>query len=657
MTEVTQSDIENLSAYLGSWVDNLGEALGTQRGLLQDDYDQFVDLASTLDGFSVEGLLPDVGELAREAVASIQLNGLERLFVADGGLFDPSSYVRDIGSFVDRRTGSFAGEAFSLIARIVQEGQSAYLALAYNQIFQVRERIRDQRMRINNQVRGCNELLRALNNVYGDGLFKKLDANRRAAIAFILNAEIRMDRVAEDLGNRGVFNSVLYDLGMTSVTGAQASLTAGPRRDRVRYRGTHPVSEESTLDVLGFIPELVIPDEIFDETIEDVRRSLQEGGEGFTEDVVNPLPSIVSDALTETLGNLAQRYTSLLSLAGSMTIDGNQILRGHRRVLLRLRAIQTLEDEIGNSRTQLAPIRDEILAFSDRLENLREDMEGDKNRVEIMTQTPEWLARLSFMKLRMEQTISPSTREALRAASAQNVLDEQYARVAQRLAEVEIPSTEEVEAITQEGNDILIEFTQSLGGRDDIPEDLIRRIRTYRSQLTGLSRQYGALERAMSGVIPRRHALVDSLNTLIGNSGGLLDGLRYLVDAGRWTVLGRFNAQLVTSAGLLEFTLRKAIFGIVLPPNVQSLIDRLLNILTVEREQADAEVAMRQEAGESLQDGIEATVRSHDERTAIIDDFDRIRPELTDIAEKGRGALSEDTLQSIQSDNVVLALG
>lgn len=654
---VNQEDIDaNISGWLSTFASNaynafLGEE-GSYLSLLSDDLDQFVGVADSVSDFagniSLSGLLNPVESVVRENLTNLQLQAVEYLFNLDGGRADASSYARDIGSFLDEKTGSYASRAFGLISQVVQGGQAAYLALAYNQIFIAQQQVNDVRTLITNQINGCQAMIRVLNSIYGDHLYRKLDANRRAAIAFLINSERNFDAVALEIERRGVFNQGRYRSGMAGITGAQASLAAGSRRDRIRAQGTSYNRREPSLDVLRAIPELVIVDDAFESAVDEARAALAD------QEANIDIPFDVPEIVTDEMGTIFQRFRDAASIAASMTTDRENILHGHRRMLLRLRAIQELENEIGAARQQMAPIRDEIIRFSDRIEALREEMQGDKTRLELMNQTSNWLLRLSFMKYRMENTVRP---ESFTAISQQNILNDDYRRIAQRLADIEIVSTEEIENIIQEGRDVVGQFASALTGRPDIPQELIAKINSYRARLVQLNIQYGKIQSAISNVRRHRHSSVDQLNEFINGNPILYGGIRLLIDSGRWRALGCFNAQLVTEAGLLEFALRKSILNLVLPPSTQNLIDRLLELLRRDKERAEEEATMLEDNVQALESGIQSTISANAERYELLGHASELIAPLQDIRNSGEGVLSEDARQSVQDNTFVLALG
>ena len=109
--------------------------------------------------------------------------------------------------------------------------------------------------------------------------------------------------------------------------------------------------------------------------------------------------------------------------------------------------------------------------------------------------------------------------------------------------------------------------------------------------------------------------------------------------------------------GLLEFTLRRALFGIILPPDLQDVIDRITEFLTREKARAEGEIVMRQEAGELLDEGIEATQAQFDRILPLLETAAEVVDRYDALVESGEGILgvSTDTARRPAS-SLVLAL-
>lgn len=654
-----EEDRANFIALIAGFAEELSGALNTQKRVFGDDVTQLGDIAGVIEGFLERASVESLGDLAKgwakDSLTELSVSAINKAFGVDGVVKDIFAFAQDPGGAISRITGSFAGEAFKQIAGVLQGGQDVYLALVSSQVQLGIREAREARLLLGNQIRGCNAMLIVLENIYGDSLYRMLDANRRVAAAFLKRAEATMDYVATNIDERGVFDHVRYNYGMKTVTGAQAALSAGARRDRILARGIAGRQEptSSVLGSLGGIISQTEADEFFEQAVEDVRQALREGGDATVDAV---LPFDLPDALTETVGALAGQYLDALGLAKDMLVDGERLLITHRRMQLRVRALLAIEGEIGTASQSMAHVADEIEEFSDRLERLRRDLESATGRAEVMAQTPLWLIRLSFMREAMEATITPSTLSRLQKSSLQGILNEEYNELIEDIRDIGLPSVADVEELTREGRTVITQFEQALSGRDGVPEGLVRRILAYRTRLFDLQSRYSQIDAAMQSVPTHEHDAVNRLNRIIDDRSPLLDGLRYLIDGGQWTTLGQFNAQLVTSAGLLAFTLRRALFGVVLPPDLQNLIDRVTEFLTRERDRANAEIAMRQEGRELLGAGIEATQTAFDRVLPLFDRATEIVNEYDKIIRTGEGVLGQST-ETTEQTTLVLALG
>ena len=670
MTESAEAR-SRIPAWVSELAGSLADALRTQKNALAgDDIRQLGDVAGVIQGFLDKASLDGLGLVAQEflekSFESISLSEIEDAFGLDGAASDIFAYVQDPGGTINRVAGAFEGQIFEQIARVLHEGQGVYLALVSNQVQLGLRESREARLLIRNQIRGCSAMLVVLENIYGDSLYRALDANRRVAAAFLKRAEATMDYVAENIDERGVFYHVRYNYGMKNVTGAQAALAAGARRDRIQARGISG-REEPASSVLGSLRGVISraeDDEHFQQALEDVREDLREAGEAHVDVAAGAadsvdlsfIPDDIAETLTETLGSLANRYVEALAIGKDMLLDGERLLMTHRRMLLRVRALIAIEGEIGTARQNMAHVADEIEEFSDRLERLRRDLESSTGRAELIAKTPWWLIRLSFMKESMETTITPITLRALMEASDQGILNEEYSELIESIRDIGFDSAVDVEDLTREGRAVITQFEQTLTGRDGVPEGLVRRIIAYRTRLFDLQSRYGQIESAMQGVTVHQHDSVDRLNQLIDDEAPLLDGLRYLIDAGQWTTLARFNAQLVTSAGLLEFSLRRALFGAILPPDLQNLVDQVIELLTRLKDRAAAEIRMRRGSRELLGAGIAATEAELDRALPLFDRATEIVNEYDKIIRTGEGVLGQST-ETTEQTTLVLALG
>ena len=350
--------------------------------------------------------------------------------------------------------------------------------------------------------------------IYGDDLYRVLDANRRVAVAFLRRAEDTMDYVAESIDDRGVFDHVRYNYGQKNVTGAQAALSAGARRDRIRARGASG-RQQPTSSVFGSLGGLISQaeaDEVFEQALADVQQALRDAGDATVDAIV---PFDVPDDLTSSIQDVAARYGQGLRTARDMEADIARMRVVHRDMLLRLRALYTIEGEIGSARESMAHVADEVEAYRDRLARIRRDMESATGRLELLGNTPQWIARLSFMRQRMEATIDPGTLRNLVDSSEQGILNEEYNEMIERVRDIGLDTQADLEALMDEGQTIARPILQMLAGRDEVPDGMVLRIRAWRQRLQasavgmpGSNRRSGRCRRTIT--VPSRPSTASS---------------------------------------------------------------------------------------------------------------------------------------------------
>jgi len=357
-----------------------------------------------------------------------------------------------------------------------------------------------------------------------------------------------------------------------------------------------------------------------DEETETVRDALQEARNASSlKDrlaAIRRIGPIVQDALSF-------KFLRAQRLVADANLQINRARDNHRQVLQRHQALFALASEIPQGqRAYLALLRNDLLDVADRIRAIRSDMEDSNRRLQIMSATASWMLRISALRGHIESLISETTRQDLIRDRDRIRFSDAYESMINRLRDLDLEGSTRIDELEDTWKSLISRFEQALSGREETPEDLVRELRSWRNEVARATHAYRRALYAYASVPKQTHVLVTSFNQYIDSHYPLLEGIRWMVDSGRWADLGKLSDKIVSLPGLASFHLSRSVLALPIDIPTKNFINRLTAWLDSEHESIEEELRIADDGSLTLVEHIRGQVEQQDAALSILRDIE-----------------------------------